>query len=154
MSRAQSDMRQDGDRRMGVIGALGVLLGCELMGEALRGVAGLPVPGPVLGMLLLAVALVLRGSLRPAGEPQATTPSDLDRTADALVSHMGLLFVPAGVGVIAQAPLLKAEWPPILGGVLGSTLLSLIVTALVMQLTIGREHEPSHGTPERNGGLP
>jgi len=154
MSRAQANPRRDSDQRMGVTSALGVLLGCELLGDALRGAARLPVPGPVLGMLLLTVALIVRDRRRPAGEPQPAAPSDMDRTADALVSHMGLLFVPAGVGVIAQASLLKAEWLPILGGVLGSTLLSLIVTALVMHLTIDPGPETLHEALQLNGCAP
>ena len=136
-----------------MIGALGVLLACDWLGEAMRRATGWPVPGPVLGMLLLAAALVAGDTLRPASGRQGAPSSDLDRTADALISHMGLLFVPAGVGVITLAPLLKNAWLPILGGVLGSTLLSLIITALVMHLTIRSEPGPSHAAPELDGGL-
>ena len=50
---------------------------------------------------------------------------------------MGLYFVPAGVGVITQAHLLRREWLPILCAVAGSTLLSIAVTGLAMRLTLG-----------------
>jgi putative effector of murein hydrolase LrgA (UPF0299 family) len=140
MSRAQKQERAGGEQRLGLIGALAVLFGFELLGETVRGIARLPIPGPVIGMLLLAAALSLRDDRGPVGGREAAETSDLDQTADSLVSHMGLLFVPAGVGVIAQFTLLKAQWLPILGGVLGSTLLGLVVTALVMRLTM-----PSHG---------
>jgi len=63
-----------------VIPALLVLLGFQLLGEALRALLHLPVPGPVIGMLLLAGALALRPR-----EDDTT----LDRTAGALLEHMG-----------------------------------------------------------------
>jgi holin-like protein len=45
---------------------------------------------------------------------------------------MGLLFVPAGVGVIVEFGVLRQNWLPILAGLLLSTILGLIVTGLVM----------------------
>jgi holin-like protein len=113
-----------------MIVAIFTLLVCELIGELLRSALDLPIPGPVIGMLLLAAGLAVRDRGR---EPVAAAPSPaLDRTAGALVKHMGLLFVPAGVGIIAEADLLRQEWLPILAGLVGSTVLSLGVTGLVM----------------------
>ncbi len=108
-----------------MLGAVLVLIGCELAGELLRVAAHLPVPGPVIGMLLLVAVLALRR--QPAAEEAA-----LDRTTGVLLSHMGLLFVPAGVGIVAEAGLLRQAWMPILAGLLGSTVLSLMVTGFVM----------------------
>jgi putative effector of murein hydrolase LrgA (UPF0299 family) len=119
-----------------MIGALCLLLGCQLVGEALRDAAHLPVPGPVIGMLLLTAILIIRPHKPSDTGVDADQPVALERVANTLISHLGLLFVPAGVGVIAQASLLKAEWLPILGGMLGSTLLGLVVTALVMQRSL------------------
>ena len=110
--------------------ALFILFGCQLVGEILRETLRLPLPGPLIGMFLLAFILVLnrRG-------PQAAledTPSPLSQTANGLISNMGLLFVPAGVGVIVQSTVLRAEWLPILVGLVVSTILGLVVTGLVM----------------------
>jgi holin-like protein len=123
-----------------MIGALALLLGCQLAGEVLRRAAHLPVPGPVLGMLLLTGLLLARQRLVPNGaDDEAAEPdTPLDRAAGGLIRNMGLLFVPAGVGVIAQAAVLKTEWLPIVAAVLGSTLLGLIVTALVMHWLLPR----------------
>ena len=120
-----------------MIGALTLLLGCQLAGEALRRAAHLPVPGPVVGMLLLAALLLARP--RP--------PSELDRVSGTLISHMGLLFVPAGVGVIAQLPLLRGQWAPVIVGLLGSTLVGLLVTALVMQRALPKKDPASEVIP-------
>lgn len=100
---------------------MSVLLLFQLAGEALTRVAGWPVPGPVVGMALLLAALQLR---TPAGEA-------LSGVAGALLSHLSLLFVPAGVGVMLHAHRLAAEWPAIVGGLLVSTGAAVAVTGLV-----------------------
>ena len=107
------------------------LVGCQLAGELIREATRLPVPGPVIGMFLLAAVLGVRD--RKAGRP---VPPALERTAETLINLMGLLFVPAGVGVIAEADLLREEWRPILAALVGSTVLSVAVTGLVMHWAI------------------
>jgi holin-like protein len=107
-----------------------ILIGCELLGEILRSALHLPLPGSVIGMLLLAGGIALRD--RGAAPDSTPTPSALDRTASALLANMGMLFVPAGVGIIAEAGLLRTEWKPIVVAVIGSTLLGLMVTGFVM----------------------
>jgi holin-like protein len=110
--------------------AFAILVGCQLLGELLRQTLHLPLPGPLIGMFLLTLALLVGGPGRSAaaGGP----PSWLVQTSNGLVSHMGLLFVPAGVGVIAELGLLRREWLPILAGLVVSTVLGLVVTGLVM----------------------
>jgi holin-like protein len=103
-----------------------VLVGCQLVGEVLRRALHLPLPGPVIGMLLLATVLAIAGN-----DPIEET-SQLAQTANALIANMGLLFVPAGVGVIVEFGVLRQNWLPILAGLLLSTILGLIVTGLVM----------------------
>jgi len=110
--------------------ALLALIGCQLIGELMREALALPIPGPVIGMFLLAALLVLDD--RWAKPRNAALRASVDRTAETLISHMGLLFVPAGVGIIAEADLLKREWVPIVAAVVISTLLSIVVTGLVM----------------------
>ncbi|MGO9817542.1 MAG: CidA/LrgA family protein [Acidocella sp.] len=113
-----------------MIGAIFILMLFELFGEILRSALHIAVPGPVIGMLLLAAVLVWRYRREAPLNPEA--PPALDKTAGVLLQHLGLLFVPAGVGIIAEASLLRQEWMPILVGVVGSTVLSLAATGLVM----------------------
>ena len=124
--------------------AIFCLVGCQLAGELIREVTRLPVPGPVIGMFLLAATLAVR-SRRSDG----TVPTALDRTAETLIGVMGLLFVPAGVGVIAEADLLRQEWLPILAAVLGSTVLSVAVTGAVMHWTARAAEATRAGFPGR-----
>jgi holin-like protein len=59
-----------------------------------------------------------------------------------LVSHLGLLFVPAGVGIITQGAVLRREWLPIVAALLGSTLVGLVATGWVMQRFAPKKQGP------------
>ncbi|MGE5547583.1 MAG: CidA/LrgA family protein [Solirubrobacterales bacterium] len=100
-----------------------VLLVCQLAGEVVARLLGLPVPGPVVGMLILFLGLVVRGRV----------PEDLDRVARGLLSNLSLLFVPAGVGVMVHLRLIAHEWLPISAALIVSTLATIAVTGLVMK---------------------
>jgi holin-like protein len=103
--------------------ALTLLLVFQLAGEAVSRVAGIAVPGPVIGFALLGVLL--------AASPRAMRT--VAPTADTLVRHLSLLFVPAAVGIIQQAPLLVSEGVAIVAALLVSTLAALAVTALTFR---------------------
>lgn len=105
-----------------------VLLIYQTLGEILARLLELPVPGPVLGMILLFFTLWLRKS----------APDDLRETAQALLQHLSLLFVPAGVGVMIYFDRVEKEWLPILASVIGATLITLVTTALTMQWLMRR----------------
>ncbi len=72
-----------------MITALAILLVSQLAGEAIVRLASLPIPGPVVGMILLFIVIIARTPLPPV----------LGDTADGLLRHLSLLFVPAGTGV-------------------------------------------------------
>ena len=112
-----------------MLGFFIVLLSCQLLGEVIVIAAGLPLPGPVVGMALLFVGLLIKGSI----------PAGLDRMGDALLSHLSLLFVPAGVGVMLHAELIGAELLPIAASVIISTMITIVVTAWIMQWLSSRE---------------
>ncbi|SHI20536.1 CidA/LrgA family protein [Pollutimonas bauzanensis] len=109
-----------------MINALAALVGAQLAGELLRHLLHLPLPGPVIGMFILAAGLLMRGDV------DQLRGSELDRLSDALIANMGLLFVPAGVGIVTEVGLLRQYWLPILMGLVFSTVLGLLATALVM----------------------
>lgn len=114
-----------------MLGPLTALLACQLVGEVVARLAGLPVPGPVIGMALMFAALAVRGSI----------PEPLGRTSDGLLQHLSLLFVPAGVGVMTQLALVASEGLAISVAVVASTLLTIVVTALLMTW-LGRRPKP------------
>ncbi|MCU0835382.1 MAG: CidA/LrgA family protein [Chromatiaceae bacterium] len=105
-----------------------LLLLCQLLGEIFTVWTRLPVPGPVVGMVLLFVGLVLRGGV----------DDGLGRVVDGLLSHLSLLFVPAGVGVMLHVAMLREEWLAISVALVLSTLVTLVATGLVMTALTGR----------------
>jgi holin-like protein len=97
----------------------------------------LPLPAPVTGLILLYAELAVRGKL----------PDDLGVLADRLLQFLGMLFVPAGVGVIAYLNILKAEALPIFAAVIGGTAITLFVTMVVVSrlgipIAKGQDQQP------------
>ena len=103
---------------------LTLILACQLLGEFAVSTAGVPFPGPVAGMVLLFAFLVVRGGI----------PDDLGKVSGALLNHLSLLFVPAGVGVMAHFELLGTDAWPLSAALVASTLLTIAITALAMRL--------------------
>jgi holin-like protein len=106
-----------------VLLALAVLVAFLAAGAMVADGVGLPVPGSVVGMVLLTVALQAR----------VVRPSWVRPAADLLLRHMGLLFVPPGVAVMVHADLIRAEWLPILVGSAVSTIAVLLTVGWVQQ---------------------
>jgi holin-like protein len=106
-----------------MLAALTLLLVYQLVGEVLALALGLPVPGPVIGMGLLFLTLTLRGA----------APASLRDTANGLLSHLSLLFVPAGVGVMVHLERLSGEWLPIVAALVLGTMITIGATALAMR---------------------
>jgi len=103
------------------------LLLCQSIGEATSRLAHLPLPGPVIGMLIL--LLLLRWKV--VREPVAAA-------ADALLAHLSLLFVPVGVGVMTHMALISQYGLRLLLALVLSTWIGLLVTALVLRATLRR----------------
>lgn len=106
-----------------MLSSITVLLLCQLAGEVVARLAGLPIPGPVIGMLILFVGLLVRRGI----------PETLEKTGTTLLSHLSLLFIPAGVGIMVHLKLLAGEWLPISVALVVSTALTIAVTGLTMQ---------------------
>lgn len=112
-----------------MLGALTILLIYQLVGEVIVRGFGLPIPGPVLGMALLFATLIAR---KGAGD-------GLRNTANGLLQHLSLLFVPAGTGVMLHFQRLADEWLALLIAVAASTMLSIAVSALVLKALSARK---------------
>ncbi|OGA94854.1 MAG: murein hydrolase transporter LrgA [Burkholderiales bacterium RIFCSPHIGHO2_12_FULL_61_11] len=114
------------------------LLVLQSLGELIARGLSLPLPGPVIGMLLLLVAL----RWTPVRESVALC-------ADFLLSHLSLLFVPVGVGVMTHLSLVSQYGLRMLAVVFVSTLLGLGVTVLSLHLLRDRREtdEPHKDAP-------
>lgn len=121
--------------------ALTGLLLCQLVGEAVVRLTHLPVPGPVLGLVLMLAFLALRRGV----------PQNLDVTANGMLKHLSLLFVPAGVGVLQHLARIQAEWLALTVALLVSSVATIVVTAVVMRATIRLMKLDEEGEGEGDG---
>ena len=110
-----------------MIRGLLVLLTCQLAGGALVALLDLPVPGPVVGMVLL---LGLLHRWRPGPE------AGVVRVADGLLRHLQLLFVPAGAGVFSYLTLIGTSAVPLVVGLVVSWAAALLSAAGVAVLLL------------------
>jgi holin-like protein len=131
-----------------MIASLALILLCQLAGEAfVRGV-GLPMPGPVVGLMLLLVLLVLL-LLRDRFAVLARGPLQGDGVESAsrgLLANLSLLFVPAGVGVVQKLDLIVDHGIAFLGVLAVSVLITLLVTVatflVASRLLTSKEEAP------------
>lgn len=82
------------------------------------------IPGPVLGLLLLLAFLIIKGEVN----------QPLDEVAEGFRQHLGLLFVPASVGVIIYLPELQEHAGAISAALIVSVILAIAVTAVTLKL--------------------
>lgn len=118
-----------------MIAGLTWLLAFQVLGEVLVRVLDVTVPGPVAGMLLLFVFLRLR---------RYGDDGSIVRAGSALLRHLQLFFVPAGVGVVVYLAVLRDHALPIAAAVLGSWLLGLVVvgwTAVGLERLLGKPRD-------------
>lgn len=101
---------------------LTLILACQLIGEVAVSAAQLPFPGPVAGMVLLFLFLVIRGNV----------PDDLSQVSSALLNNLSLMFVPAGVGVMVHFKLLGTDVIPLSVALIVSTVLTIAITGFAM----------------------
>jgi len=104
-----------------MIHAVALLLVFQLAGEIAARLTGLPLPGPVLGMAGLLATFLAFPRLYDLVNP----------TTSGLLSHLSLLFVPAGVGIVGHLGRLGSDGLPILLVILASTALAIAVGAAV-----------------------
>lgn len=109
-------------RTMNFLNGITVLLTYQLAGEIGAGLLRIPVPGPVLGMGMLFLSLLWRGRAKES----------VDSASTALLSHLSLLFVPAGVGMMVYFDRIVDEWVPISIALVASTVITMAATAMTM----------------------
>ncbi|MGB5903054.1 MAG: CidA/LrgA family protein [Xanthobacteraceae bacterium] len=117
-----------------MIASLGLILLCQLLGEIVVRSVSAPVPGPVVGLIVLLlllqgrdrVGLLRRGPLSDGG---------VESAASGMLAHLSLLFVPAGVGVVQHLDLVSSHGVAIFVILALSALVTLVVTAVTFIVT-------------------
>ena len=113
-----------------------VLLLFQGIGEAVSHYSGLPIPGPVIGMILLFVYLQLSSRELSIG---------LGDAAHFMIRWLSLMFVPACVGFFFLTNIPTDQWLAVIGVIVLSTLVTMVITALLMKYLLAK---PKPLTPE------
>ena len=100
----------------------------QLVGEAAQKVSGLPVPGPVIGLILMLSFLLF--TKNKSGHLE-TLRSQLILTSETLIKYLSLLFVPIGVGVVMHLQLLENQLIKVLAILLIGTVSTIVFTAFI-----------------------
>jgi holin-like protein len=116
-----------------MIASLSLILLCQLAGEVIVRGLGIPMPGPVVGLVLLLglllardrFAALARGPLQQGG---------VETAAKNMLAHLSLLFVPAGVGVVQKLDLVAEHGLAITAILAASVVITLLVTVATFLL--------------------
>ncbi len=104
--------------------AFAVLWAFDALGGAIVRAAHVPIPGTVVGILGLLGAFLVRGGV----------PEPMEELARFLIGHLNLLYIPAAVGVVAYASLVRHDASPIVAALVGSAIIGLVVTGWTFQV--------------------
>lgn len=110
------------------------LLLFQALGEVLSKFLMPFIPGPVIGLVALLAFLVWRGSV----------PGNIDLVGGAMLGHLGLLFIPASVGVVMFLPLLQQNLLAVAVALIASVVSTVAVTALVLKVLAPNRPQDEH----------
>ena len=106
-----------------------IILLYQLIGELFQKFFGLSIPGPVIGLVLLLLTLLLIQKRQRA----VIIKEDLYNSAEILLNYLPLLFIPVGVGVVMHLSLLEDNLASVVLVIILGTLLTLALTGYVME---------------------
>jgi holin-like protein len=106
---------------------LAIILVICYIGEALNRFFNIPVPGNVIGMVILLMAL-LSGVIKL---------EYIEDVTEFLLKHLAFFFVPAGVGILSSMDIIKANFFPMLAVILLSGIVIIVVTGITVQILKG-----------------
>ncbi len=104
----------------------------QALGELISKFALPFIPGPVLGLVLLLAYLSVRGHV----------PEAIDSVGSSILQHLGLLFIPASVGVVLYLPVLQANAWAISAALVISVVATVAATALVLKALSKKDETP------------
>ncbi len=100
-----------------------ILIIC-VVGEVLNKVVNIPLPGSIIGMILLFVCLLFR----------LIKLEMIEEISKFLLEHLAFFFIPAGVGLLAYVGILKENLLPILVICFVTTFIVMIITGWTVQI--------------------
>jgi len=100
-----------------------IILGIYLLGELLSRSLNLPIPGNILGMLILFILLCTK----------VVKVDNISTVTNFLLDHLSFFFIPAGVGLMASIGIIKSTWWQLLVVCMSTTVIIIGVTGMIVQ---------------------
>ena len=100
-----------------------IILGIYLLGELLSRSLNLPIPGNILGMLILFILLCTK----------VVKVDNISTVTNFLLDHLSFFFIPAGVGLMASIGIIKSTWWQLLVVCISTTVIIIGVTGTIVQ---------------------
>lgn len=120
--------------------AITALFAFQLLGEAVVQLTGLPLPGALVGTLLLLAALLLHRRL----------PEPLEKVASVLLQNMMLLFIPVIAGVMLEFDRLSREWQPFVIACIAGAAITFLATAFTFRWCLERQRARESATCQKD----
>ncbi|NDB38593.1 MAG: antiholin [Proteobacteria bacterium] len=111
--------------------AIFIIFFFQLLGEAIKKFFEMRIPGPVLGLILLLIVLIFLKRFKTAAI--TNLKEDVINTSNYILNYLSLLFVPIGVGVVMHLSYLENNLFKVLIIVFISTILTIGLTAFLME---------------------
>ena len=106
-----------------------IVLGIYLIGEILSSTLSLPIPGNILGMVILFVLLCTK----------TIKVDQISNVTNFLLDHLAFFFIPAGVGLMSSMGIIKATWLQLLIVCIVTTIVIIAVTGITVQFVAERK---------------
>lgn len=120
---------------------LAIIFAICLAGEFLHRIVGIPLPGNIIGMVLLLILLCLK----------VLKPEQISGVSGFFLNHLPLFFLPPSIAIMAVGDDILAKWPLLLVLCITFTLVTIAAGGLTTQFLI-RLQEKREGTARNNGG--
>ena len=108
---------------------LAVIFAICLAGEFLHRIVGIPLPGNIIGMVLLLALLCLK----------VLKPEQISSVSSFFLSHLALFFLPPSIAIMAVGDDVLSKWPLLLILCIAFTLITLAVGGRCTQLFIRKQ---------------
>ena len=100
-----------------------IIIGIYLLGQVVSNVLSLPVPGNILGMLILLVLLFTK----------VIKLEQIETISNFFLDHLAFFFIPAGVGLMNSAGIIKDSWLRLIFVCIITTIIIIATTGITVQ---------------------
>ena len=108
-----------------------IIFGIYILGELLSSVLHLPIPGNILGMVILFILLCTK----------VVKVDNISNVTSFLLDHLSFFFIPAGVGLMTSIGIIKSTWWQILIVCISTTIIMMGVTGIIVQTILRKTKE-------------